>query len=542
MKIAIPGDVFLSIHRFQPLGQLILSTGLIYTDGNTRLTVAMPPAAPKDGPELHIQLDNIGGAKHPCHPGDVITGRITRSVPGVSPRTTISLRLLGRAKTKITVTRHHGQSTTRSHYRNRYNFFGTTQTRQFLHDGPIHITPGAAEPLSWPFAIDVPLHPSPHAVRSEGGTADTSFLSLTPEDIASAPLPASFFAYGSHINTKFETYVEYHLEAELMDSGSHGKAVTAVLPIRMQSSCMPYPLTDFDIQRRSLTGSISTYRLVPGMENADLSFKQKAKQLFGSSKVPMFGFALQVGCPAVIQLGNPTPIPFSMRIVPDKGRTSEIIHDVVQTVSLNSLEIVLKSHTATMAPTTWSTKHAQDVLKHHISLPVVALGKMMNASIDNNPAAAEEGESSSAAQKKPFGLVIPSSWEIGKETSLDIGAAMDFRLFSTYATALGQTIARTASQGPIYPAFTTYCIRHSASLKWKADIEIAGQTEKFEAEQVVTIIAPSDTGSPRVATAQQPEKSGEQLPSYGVNQSPGVLPDTSGVADGPAEELPVYTK
>lgn len=512
----------------------------------------MPPAAYKASPELQIELDNVGRPGRPCQPGDVITGRITRSKPGVSPRITISLRLLGRAKTKIIVTKNNGQSSTRSVYRNRYNFFGTTQTRQFVHDGPMHITPGGGggggEPLSWPFAIDVPLHPSPHAVMSEGGTADTSYLSLSPEDIASAPLPASFSASGRLRNTRFSTFVEYHLEADLMDSGSHGKAVTAVIPIQMCAPPMPYPLADFDIQRRMQSGQVSTYRLVPGMENAELSFKQKTKQFMGSSKVPMFGFTVQIDCPAVIQLGNPTPIPFSMRIMPDRRRTSEVIHDVAQTVCLKSLVLVLKAHTATLAPTTFSTKHTEDTLKHSISLPVVALGKAINPPIDNNdPSAEDGGESSSAAaaaaRQQPFGVVLPSRWEPGKETALDIGTAMEFQLFSTHATALGQTIART-SEGPIYPTFTTYCIQHSAMLKWKAEIEIAGQTEKFEAQQAVTIVGPSEpAAAPRAAAsvaAAQPSEKSEQLPSYGETAS-GDPSGSSGVADT-VEELPVYTK
>lgn len=509
----------------------------------------MPPAARKIGFELGIQLDN---AHHSYHPGDIITGRVTRASPGVSPRAQVSLRLLGRAKTKIVVTRSNGQTTNRSVHRNRYNFFETTQTRQFLYDGPVHITSaGLREPLSWPFALEIPLHPSPHAVRggSEGGTVEASYLSLKPEDIASAPLPGSFAAYGHHRNAKFETYVEYHLEADLLDSGSHGKSVTAVLPIHIRARpAMPYPLADFDLQRKVLQGQVTTYHLVPGMENAELSFKQKTKQFMGSRKVPMFGFSLEVECPAAIQLGNPTPIPFMMRVVPSKPRTSEVIHDVPQTVVLKSLELVLKAHTDTMAPTMFSTKHTEDTLKHHISLPVAGLGKMINPQTGSgNPPADEGGESSSTAAastttapSQVWGTILPSRWEPGKETALNIGAAMDLRLFSTHATALGQTIAR-ASNGPIYPSFTTYCIRHSATLKWKAEIEVAGQSEKYESQHAVTIIRPSEPSARPVAVAQQQPEKSEQPPVYGENGSGGPS-GSSGIGNTSEEQLPVYTK
>lgn len=501
----------------------------------------MPPAARKIGFELGIELDN---AHNSYHPGDIITGRVTRALPGVSPRTQVSLRLLGRAKTKIVVTRSNGQGTSRQVHRNRYNFFETTQTRQFLYDGPMHVTSaGLREPLSWPFALEIPLHPSPHAVRSEGGTADTSYLSLNPEDIASAPLPGSFTAYGHHRNAKFETYVEYHLEADLLDSGSHGKSVTAVLPIHMRARpSMPYPLADFDIQRRVLQGHVTTYHLVPGMENAELSFKQKTKQFMGSRKVPMFGFSLEVECPAAIQLNNPTPIPFKMRVVPSKPRTSEVIHDVPQLVVLKSLELVLKAHTETMAPTMFSTKHTEDTLKHHISLPVAGLGKMINPhTTSSSPPAGEGGESSTAAAPSQiWGTVLPSRWEAGKETALDLGAAMDFRLFSTHASALGQTVARAAN-GPIYPSFTTYCIRHSATLKWKAEIEIAGQSEKYESQHAVMVIGASEPSAPPVVVVQQQSEKSELPPVYGQNE-PGGPSGSSGLGDTLEEQLPVYTK
>lgn len=61
----------------------------------------MPPAQLNVGPELDIQLDNIG---RPYQAGDVITGRVVRQAHAVSPRATVTIELLGRAKSKIVVT------------------------------------------------------------------------------------------------------------------------------------------------------------------------------------------------------------------------------------------------------------------------------------------------------------------------------------------------------------------------------------------------------------------------------------------------------
>lgn len=445
------------------------------------------------------------------------------------------------------MTRSNGQGTNKHYYRNRFNFFDSTQTRQFLLDGPLHIAPGTVEPAAWPFAVDVPLTPSPRALRSDGGAQKTCYLSLSPEDVASTPLPASFAAEGRHRNVRFEAYVEYHLEATLMTSGAHGKDVTAVFPIQMSAPPLRHAITNFDIHRRSMQNSVSTYHLVPGMETAELTFKQKTKQLMGSSKVPMFGYTMHVDCPAVIQLGNPAPIPFLIRIVPDPKRTSEVIHDVDQTVVLTSLELVLKAHTATVAPSTFSSQHAHDTFKHSISLPVAALGQRLNPLVTREAppvdSKSDAQQPPASAQQKVCGLILPSKWQAGDEAALNIGAAMDFRLSSTHATALGQPIARTAG-GVITPGFESYCVRHNHTLKWKISVEIAGKTVKHESEQTVTIVGPSESHPPPplAAVAREDEKAFEQLPAYGASTQQGGPSNYSGVTDAPAEELPSYTK
>lgn len=511
----------------------------------------MPPAVHRAGTELKIVLDY----GRPCQSGSVITGSVVRTAPGVSPRATVSIRLLGRAKTKIIVTRSTGQGTSRSYYRNRFNFFEPTQTRQFLFDGPLHIAPGpAGDAASWPFSIHVPLSPTPRALRSEGGgNADTSFLSLRPEDIASSRLPASFVTEGRHRYIKFEAYVEYQLEATLMTSGNHGKDVTAVLPIQMRGSPMQNPLSDFEIHRRSMQSSVSTYNLVPGMHNVELSFKQKAKQVLGSSKVPMFGYILHVDCPAVIQLWNPTPIPFSIRIVPDRRRTSEVIHDVDQTVALTSLELVLKAHTAVIAPTTFSSQKGHDILKRNIPLPVAALGQIANPPVGTETppdgkgkgdVQSTENASSTSSSRQPYGLLLPSKWGAGDETALDIGAAMDLRLFSTHATAFCRPIGGTSmGGGTITPGFETYCIRHEHTLKWKVVLQIAGKTTKHESEQTVTIVGPSEAPPALAATTSaQMGTNFEELPPYGPSAEVGGPSTADGAANALAEELPSYTK
>lgn len=503
----------------------------------------MPPAQLNVGPELDIQLDNIG---RPYQAGDVITGRVVRQAHAVSPRATVTIELLGRAKSKIVVTSSNGNTSSNSYYRGRFNFFDAAQTRRQLHDGPIHVPPGGS-PEAWEFAIDVPLTPSPQAVLNDAKGPKSSFSSLGPNDIASYPLPSSFTGRGRRHSTRFEAYVEYHLEASLLQQGSHhGKAVTATLPIQLRTPPMPYPLVNFDLKRRSWPYEVRTYHLVPGMENVELSFKQKSQQFFHSSKVPTLGFTLEYSCPAVIQLGNLTPIPFLVRIIPERKRTSEVLHDVPVTARLSYLELVLKADTTVIAPGTWGIHTGDGTVKHNIHVPVMlrvlqtttqgannasAIGPRGEDSItqkplpvgenttkeeimteharhlqssSGTPASAENSNPGPSSEQPPTykastrqphtvdggPLLLPCSWG-AEDMSLDIGAAVALRLYPTHATALDCPIAGTSPE-PICPSFTTYCIRHSHRLKWKMVIDIAGETVKLENEQPITVMGPSD--------------------------------------------------
>ncbi|KAG8164465.1 hypothetical protein KVR01_006383 [Diaporthe batatas] len=340
----------------------------------------MPQAGQTTGPHLDIHLDGIG---RPYQPGDIITGRVVRRTHAVSPQASVTIQLLGRAKTKIVVRRNNGNNTTHSYYRNRFNFFdaGYMHTKQQLHQGPIHV-PSSSSPAAWEFALEIPTRASPRAVASELRDPEASYQPVDPGSIAQAPLPSSFATEGRHHNTRFEAYVEYHLEAALVQQGAsshhssrHSDLTTATLPLHIRAApVVPYPLTDFGLSRRSAPLAAASYRLVPGMEDAQLSFKQKSKKFFGSSSVPAFGFTLLYDCPSVIQLDNPAPIPLRMRAVPDARRTSEVLRGVPVPVLLTSLEMVLKADTNVIAPGTWGTHDGEGTVKHNVVLPVASAG------------------------------------------------------------------------------------------------------------------------------------------------------------------------
>jgi hypothetical protein len=309
---------------------------------------------------------------------------------------------------------------------------------------------------------------------------------------------------------------------------------------------MPYPLVNFDLKRRSWPYEVRTYRLVPGMANVELSFKQKSQEFFHSSKVPTLGFTLEYSCPAVIQLGNLTPMPFLVRIIPERKRTSDVLHDVPATARLTYLELVLKADTTVVAPGTWGNHTGDDTVKHYIHVPVMlrvlqtttqgasnasatesrgedsttqkalpvgenttkeesmteharhhqsSSGTSASAENSNSGPSSEQPPTYKASTRQPHNvdggpLLLSCSWG-AEDMPLDIGAAVALRLYPTHATALGCPIAGTF-QEPICPSFTTYCIRHSHRLKWKMVIDIAGETVKLENEQSITVMGPSD--------------------------------------------------
>lgn len=332
----------------------------------------MPPAKHDTSPELDIVVDSIG---RPYQAGDVITGRIVRHAHVVCPMAIVEVSLLGRTKARLSIARSAGQVIYVVYYRGRFNFFDKVPHR--IHAGPIHIAPeGGTE--SWEFSFEIPSRMSPQAVLSELEKPErSSFVPLTGKAIESYSLPSSFFTKGRDRKKKqgdFECYIEYHLEASLVLQGSHGKSITATLPIEVRAPPMPYPFASFDLTSQPQLSSINTFRLVPGIDD-HLTLKQKTQKFFHSSKVPSLGVMLQVDTPATIQLGNPAPVPVQVRIVPDRTRTSDAIHDVPQTALLTSLELIVKARTYVMAygADYKTTYEMNDTTKHRIHLPFDAI-------------------------------------------------------------------------------------------------------------------------------------------------------------------------
>jgi hypothetical protein len=354
----------------------------------------------------------------------------------------------------MTVHKNHGNYQSSKHYRGRFNFFSPNETCQKLFDGPVHIHPNG-DPQEWPFALTIPTNPSPRWVRA-GNDRESSYLPLDEEYIARMALPSSFANSGGWIE-QFHAFVEYYLEAEFREENkSH--AATAELPFSLRAPSMPYPLADFDLKTRIYPARIRTQRLIPGMEHGELSFRQKTQKLLGSSKVPLLWYNVHVDYPAVIQLENPIPIPFKVRVVINRQRTSNIIVDVPQKIELTALNMELRACTSVRCAGTMSPHSASGADKHRFGTVL--------------------------------GLRTPISIPSGSDAkALDIGALLELSLHTTYASAKGKPLSRFASQ--IYPGFTTFNIRHHHRLRWGFILKIEGESTRVTGEQAVSVQAAS---------------------------------------------------
>lgn len=518
--------------------------------------ITMPPTKREASAELGITIDDLG---RPYQPGDIITGRVVRQAPVVSPMAIVEVWLLGRTKVKLGITRSSGQVTWVEYYRGRFNYFD--KNPHSIHAGPVHIPPkGGAE--IWEFALEIPTTMSPTSVLSQHqDSSKGSFVPLTAHAISTQSLPGSFAASGSEWRKSYEfnCYVEYHVEASITFQGTYGKTVTASQPIQLRAQPMPYPLASYDFLSQSQMGGVQTFRLAPGMEDRHLSIKQKTQKLLHSSKVPSLGFILGVETPAAIQLGHDVPVPFRIRITPDRKHTSDVVHDAPQTALLTSLELILKAKTSILANNYTKNKayETHDTLKHRMTLPCLLVTTnydmfdMDKHQVDHqSPPGYEEkdlvsqpqdvkrrlptppheeaapayskadsssllGEASTSkasgkrlsqgSVSKTLGIRLPINW--ASATPIDVGTIMDLHISSAHVSCLGGRCLPTA-EGGLHPDFISFGIRHEHLLKWNMTLEIAGESVSFEAEQPLSVLAPSEEqGGIQNATASFAELS-----------------------------------
>lgn len=408
----------------------------------------MPRTERKATPELAIQLDE--NPSYFC-PGDTIIGGVVRKVHTVSTRAWITVRLHGRSEAKLTEPAggHYGRS----------HLFNLNETCQTLLDGPVHIPPGG-DPQVWPFGLTIPTRAFLGAAK-QGNTQDGSYVFLTEEAIGSSSLPSSFAFDNKSPSLHFHAFVEYYLEAVFRQEND-SSPTKATLPIRVRADSTPYPLSTFNLISMVYPTRIKTHRLIAGMESTELSYYQKSQKFFGSSKVPQLSFTVYVESPAILQMQNPIPIPFTIRIGPSREQTTDRIAGVPQTIILTSLTMELKATTLIMCEGNDGPRTASGNKEYNFAPKGTVLGH------------------------GPITIPLDSNSE---STALDVGAFVGLSLDYQYAKSKGRPLREF---GYLYSSFVTNNIRHSHQLSWEFVLEVAREKKKIVGFHRVSILGYSE--------------------------------------------------
>ncbi|KAJ5896814.1 uncharacterized protein N7473_006213 [Penicillium subrubescens] len=412
----------------------------------------MPVTIRKSSPDLKFDVAAPAGWSYAA--GDTIIGNLIRHTPIITPEAAITLTLIGRMKTKITESK---SNDSRTNYRSEALLVKSDQT--IFSGRPLHLPEGSGAPLSWEFSVNIPNEPLQSVRRAY--TPRTSFVPLDRDHPAHNTLPGSFVSSRDGMTVSSTGFVEYYLKAQLRYTfkGS-SKSVEAIWPFRLVHPVDETAASQLStLKRLSYPQRILSQRLLPGMQQADLTLKQKTQKFFGSSKVPKLCFSVDIHHPAAIQLDNPQPIPIILEIRPLPDQTSPSVED--QTIGINWVRMTLHQRTSVLAPSNFLSDYPHD---------------------DGHPASRSLNlESAFRRLESPL---VMSTGEKG-EKKVNIGEMFQLVLRSTGFASGSRYLTSVA---PI-PDFTTYSIRHVNTVEWKVAYSVAGETGTVKATSPMKIIA-----------------------------------------------------
>lgn len=415
----------------------------------------------KETGNADLQIDLASPPGWTFAPGDTVIGTVLRHSHIVAPKATVKLSLIGHARTKITP----NGSSSRGYYRAHWYLFGTTTT-QVLFEGPLHVSKNSGSgknESSWSFSLPIPMKPADSALG--GHYNEEGFLPQDKYGIAQHTLPGTFITSNNDWNHSSDGYVEYYLEAQLQyHQCDTYRFDRATVPIIMRPQA-PVVFSDHDLQRHTIDQIFRGQRLLPEMEFADRTFKQKTQKLLGPSKVPKAHYSIEICLPRVIQLDNPSPIPLTLRIIPPQHISSTGIQNAGLKVRLNWVKMSIKSTTtllATRDSRKLLTKSDTHSVNHHLNL-----------------------------ERAFRDLEVPIEFYIDKTRDngpVNIGSMLQLVLRSNGLKARNRRLA-SVPYPYIQPDLVTFNIRHSHALEMEVSLTIAGERHKIPVRGDVMILA-----------------------------------------------------
>lgn len=405
---------------------------------------------------LRIELQD--GDNQTFVPGGTIIGYVQRSAQIVSSSACVNVRLHGRAKSKLNEGRDSINSNNNNHVsdicRGRFNLVDDRKNVQKLFEGPLHIPPGG-DPAVWPFVLTIPTHVDPETLCPPESRQDT-FIPQDPANVAAHGLPptcsGSDMGWGKYV----EGFVEYFLKAELITI-SNGSSTTyeSIMPITLTNTSPEPPISDFKLTCPRNMRLVSSHKLLPGRHGHELSTSERMKKFWGSRSVPTMSFGLEVEVPTVLQLHNPEPIPFRIRVVPNWSKTSEAIRELPQKVKLTYAEMHIVVVTSVIGEGTFRSHAASVEAEHPLQIP-----NMLKA-------LEEEVEIPCTDTLPPV--------DIGKLIGLGLRAELAKSSWSPDSIRLNNSCS-------------TYNVEQRHDLKWEVHCEIAGESVKAIGREALLIL------------------------------------------------------
>lgn len=412
----------------------------------------MPPTSVDMSPSLWISLEGRG-TDTPFAPGDVIIGYVHRAGHLVTPDARVHIQLHGRSKSKMIV--HKGPNSV-SEYRGRFNLIDDDVTASQLFKGPIHIPPGG-DAMIWPFVITIPTHVSVKAVCALPKDLDT-FIPTVPAQVRHHHLPPTMGAWELGYNRSVQGFVEYFLKADILSTvGGRKEASSALLPITIAHFLREPPIGDFKLTQRLYPCDVQTQLLLPGRQNDKLSVKEMFKKAMGTPSVPTLSLQLHIEVPTVLQMGNPTPVPFVLQLVPNWDKSTEKIQKEPQKAKLALIELKIETTTCVNCEGTFSNK--SDDTRLEIDLGMQDKVKSQGHDID---------------------LGQQGSWP-----AVDIGALLDLRLSPDSVPAV------VKANRELNCSYATYNVQQTHALMWKVHIDVAGEPVNVVGKEMITILPES---------------------------------------------------
>lgn len=370
--------------------------------------------------------------------GDRVTGVVVQD--GVSNNHgSISITFAGRSKTEIVV---------RSHVNSKSVFHGRATLFRYishLHEEQDE-TSADAKQKEWPFEFVVPEFVQPSDCLSDGDR----WVPEKPFRGAFDPQKGGFmqhllpptFHYGSRgPSLDVTAAIEYVLIAKSSQNvgDENTLAIKYMPPVRqypLGTKSALDPVLNQKLEAREKKFEVSSLRLFPDHTNRRLSFGEKARSWFQSSRLPRSEFLVSVQYPAHYSPGS--PIPFVI----------ELHHS-------------LEHSTAPKSPT--------------VTLRRFALVAVARTSVRTSGSPGLAGSSHSEDCDERVKLAARSGMDLPLSERTDLGRLLDLRV----------------KPGQLIPDFSTYNIAHSHHMECAIIAECAGVKCEMEWKYPMQVISPS---------------------------------------------------